>query len=497
MKIHRPLALVLSMSALAADAESDLRKMVREHRLQNGMKWLIVERSEAPVFTGFIRVRAGGVDEEPGYTGLAHLFEHMAFKGTPVLGTSNFEEEKRLLQQIAEVGDKLAALQRLKKGHTEEARSARVRLAQLQEAHSKIADDDAMTKLYQLNGANDLNATTDKDLTSYFVSFPKNRLELWALVEAARLASPVLRDFFKERDVVMEERRMRVDTEPDGALYEELNQVAFTTSPYRWPTVGYAEDLESMTVARAMEFHRRYYVPGNTVGCLVGDIKFEEVVPLLERTFGAIPGGPSPAPPEFAEPAARFERRSTVFFDASPRLYIGFRKPTLPSQDDYVFDVLQLLLGQGRTARLHRRLVLKDRIAQAVGSFGGPGARLDNLFIIVVIPLGNAKRAELEKDVWDELNRLKTTKVSEVELQRIRNRVTADRARSIESNPGIAATLSYFEALAGDWRYAADHPNQIEKITAEDVQRVAKKYFNPENAVLVDMVRPSAAGSAQ
>jgi len=148
MKIHRPLALVLSMAALAADAESDLRKMVREHRLQNGMKWLIVERSEAPVFTGFIRVRAGGVDEEPGYTGLAHLFEHMAFKGTPVLGTSNFEEEKRLLQQIAEVGDKLAALERLKKGQTEEARSARANLAKLQEAHSKIADDDAMTKLY-------------------------------------------------------------------------------------------------------------------------------------------------------------------------------------------------------------------------------------------------------------------------------------------------------------------------------------------------------------
>ncbi len=495
MKTFWMLGSVALFNSCVALADSDLREIVKEHRLSNGMKWLIVERQEAPVFTGFIRVKAGGADEEPGYTGLAHLFEHMAFKGTPVLGTSDFEAEKKLLKQIAKVGDAIAALERANKGHSQEAENLRKRLSQLQQEEDKIADQDALSKLYELNGAQGLNATTDKDLTSYFVSLPKNRLELWSLVEASRLASPVLRDFYKERDVVMEERRLRVDSDPGGLVYEELNQVAFTTSPYRWPVVGYAQDLEAMTLKQAQEFHQRFYVPTNTVGCLVGDVKFSEVVPLLERTFGTIPASPRPPPLEFAEPESRYQRRSTVFFDASPRLMIGFRKPTIPDRDDFVFDVLQILLGQGRTARLHRRMVLKDRTAQFVGAFGGPGARLSNLFIIVAIPLNKTKVSTLETDLWEELNRLKTEKVSEKDLQRIRNRVIVDRARTIESNSGMAETLSYFEAIAGDWRYAADHPKQIESITAEDVQRVAKKYFTLENAVAVDLARPQASPS--
>ena len=487
-KICKLATLALVWSS-AASADADLREIVKEHRLGNGMKWLIVERPEAPVFTGFIRVRAGGADEEPGYTGLAHLFEHMAFKGTPVLGTSDFEAEKKLLAEIGKVGDQLALLERAKRGQSDEAQKLRARLNQLQQAEEKLADQDALSKLYELNGAQGLNATTDKDLTSYFVSFPKNRLELWSLVEASRLAAPVLRDFYKERDVVMEERRLRVDSDPGGLLYEELNQVAFTTSPYRWPVVGYAEDLEAMTLREAQRFHRRYYVPANTVGCIVGDVKFSEVVPLLERTFGAIPPAPPPGPLEFAEPESRYQRRSTVFFDANPRVMVGFRKPTLPARDDYIFDVVQILLGEGRIARLHRRLVLKDRIAQFAGVFGGPGSRLDNLLIIVAVPLGKAKLSGLEAAIWDELNRLKTEKVSEKDLQRVRNRVIVDRARTIQSNAGLASTLSYFEAVVGDWRYVADHPKQIESITAEDVQRVAKQYFTAQNAVFVDLSR--------
>jgi predicted Zn-dependent peptidase len=492
MKTCRTLGSLAVLYSCAALADSDLREIVKEHRLSNGMKWLIVERPEAPVFTGFIRVKAGGADEEPGYTGLAHLFEHMAFKGTPVLGTNDFEAEKKLLLEIAKVGDAIAPLERANKGHTEEAQKLRNRLSQLQQAEDKIADQDALSKLYELNGAQGLNATTDKDLTSYFVSLPRNRLELWSLVEASRLVSPVLRGFYKERDVVMEERRLRVDSDPGGLVYEELNQVAFTASPYRWPVVGYAQDLEAMTLKEGQGFHEHYYVPANSVGCLVGDLKFSEVVPLLERTFGAIPASPPPPPLEFGEPESRYQRRSTVFFDASPRLMLGFRKPTLPDRDDYVFDVLQILLGQGRTARLHRRLVLKDRTAQAVGAFGGPGARLNNLFIIAAIPLNKTKVSSLETTLWEELNRLKTEKVSEKDLQQIRNRVIVDRARTIESNSGLAETLSYFEAVAGDWRYVADHPKQIESITAEDVQRVAKKYFTVENSVVVDLARPDA-----
>lgn len=471
-------------------AEVDLRAIVKEVTLDNGMKWLVIERPQAPVFTGFIRVKVGGADEQPGITGLAHLFEHMAFKGTPVLGTTDFEKEKQLLLEIAEVGDKLAVLERAGKGEAEEAKALAARLAELSAAHDAITDENEFTSLYQINGANGLNATTDKDLTSYFVSFPSNRLELWALSEAQRLASPVLRDFYKERDVVLEERRLRVDSDPGGALYEELNQVSFTMSPYRWPVVGYREDLESMTLEQAHAFHRRFYAPANTVGTLVGDVKFEEVVPLLQRTFGAIPAQKGPPPLVFAEPPKRQTRRSTVYFDASPRLMMAFKKPTLPSRDDYVFDVLTVLLGEGNTSRLTQRLVFQDRIAQGVGVFGAPGSRLDNLFVLIAIPLAGVPMQKIEQAIFSELERLKTEKVSEAELEKVRNRVAADHARSLDTNYGLASRLSYFEAVAGDWRYTADHPKVIEGITADDVIRVAKEYFTPDNLSVVDLARP-------
>lgn len=479
-----------------ASAEVDLKALVKEHKLKNGMVWLIVERNQAPVFTGFVRVKVGGADEQPGYTGLAHLFEHMAFKGTPVLGAKDFPAEKKLLEQIAQAGDRLASLERANKDQTDEAKALRQKLTELGEQHSKITDENALAALYQLNGAVGLNATTDKDLTSYFVSLPKNRLELWALTEASRLAAPVLRDFYKERDVVLEERRMRTDSEPGGAVYEELNQIAFTMSPYRWPTVGYTEDLQAMTLASAHEFHKKFYAPANATGAIVGDVKFEEIVPLLERTFGAIPARPAPPPLLFSEPPRRQQRRSTVFFDASPRLYVGFKKPTLPTRDDYVFDVINILLGEGRTARLHRRLVNKDKLAQFAGSFGAPGSRLDNLFIIGVIPLAGVKLADIEKGIWEELERLKNEPVTKTELQKVMNQLTADLARSVDSNSGLADSLTRYQALAGDWRYVADHSKVVETITPEDIQRVAKQYFVKENSVVVDLEKPAVKASA-
>ncbi|MBM4378028.1 MAG: insulinase family protein [Deltaproteobacteria bacterium] len=494
---RRMFTLALWLLPALAAAQVDLRSAVKQHVLRNGMTWLVVERHQAPVFTGFVRVKVGGADEEAGYTGLAHLFEHMAFKGTAALGTTDFEAEKGLLRKIAEAGDRLSALERSVQGATEEAARLRTELKQLGEAHGKLTDENALSALYQLNGAVGLNATTDKDLTSYFVSFPRNRLELWAQVEASRLAAPVLRDFYKERDVVMEERRMRTDSEPGGAMYEELMQVAFTMSPYRWPTVGYMGDLESMTLQRAQAFHEKFYAPANAVGCIVGDVKFEEVVPLLERTFGAIPARPAPPPLMFAEPPRRQQRRSTVYFDAGPRLMLGFRKPTLPSRDDYVFDVIDAVLGEGRTGRLHQRLVQKDRVAQRVGVFTGPGSRLDNLFTVVALPMEGVPLEKVERAAWEELERLKREPLAAEELQKVLNQVQAGLARAVATNNGLASTLSRYQALAGDWRYFVDHPGVIASITAEDVQRVARQYFVPENAVVVDLQRPAAAGGGK
>ncbi|MBL8949627.1 MAG: insulinase family protein [Myxococcaceae bacterium] len=475
----------LAVTALLALSPDE----VKEIKLKNGMVWLVVERPQAPVFTGFVRVRVGGLDEEVGQTGLAHLFEHMAFKGTPMLGTKDFEKEKPLLEQIATVGDQIAVLERAGKPSTAE----RAKLAELSAKAKALTDENALAKLYQLNGGVGLNATTDKDVTSYFVSLPKNRLELWLTVEAQRLCSPVLRDFYTERDVVQEERRMSIESSPGGALYEELNQVAFTTSPYRWPVVGYTDDLQAMSMRAADAFHRKYYVPSNAVGALVGDVKAAEVQKLLEKTFGQIPAGQSPPAPVFAESPKRAARRSTVTFDASPRVFVAFHKPNAPHPDDYVFDLIEVVLSEGRTGRLHKRLVLKDRLAQSAGAFGAPGSRLPNLFAIAVTPMAGVSNEKIEAAIWEELEKLKTEAVTEQELEKAKNRLTLNVARSTESNSGLASTLSLYQTLFGDWRYVLDHSKVVAALTADDVKKVAATYFRREGSVTVDLRRDAPA----
>jgi predicted Zn-dependent peptidase len=476
--------------AVALGAAPSLEGRVQELQLSNGMKWLVVERPEAPVFTGYVRVRVGGADEVPGQTGLAHLFEHMAFKGTPMLGANDWEKEQPLLAELERVGDALAKLQRAGKAQSEEGRKLAEQRKALEQQHAKLFDENALARLYQVNGGVGLNATTDKDMTSYFVSLPKNRLELWLTVEAQRFAAPVLRDFYTERSVVQEERLRSIETNPAGAMYEELMQVAFVSSPYRWPTVGYAPDLAAMTMADAKVFFDRHYVASNAVGCVVGDVSAAELKPLLEKTFGALPKAPRPAEPVFSEPPVRAQRRSEVTFDAAPRLMLAFRKPAPPSKEDAVFDVLELLLSEGNTSRLQQRLVFKDKLAQGVGVFTGPGVRLDNLFIVSVTPLAGVKPEQLEAAIWDELRKLANEGPSARELEKVRNRVTADLARSLETNGGLANALSRAELLLGGWRYVVELPKVIEQLQPAEIQAVAKKYFTKENSIVVTLARP-------
>lgn len=472
--------------ANVAVAQASLAEQVQELKLANGMTWLVVERPDAPVFTGFVRVRVGGADEAPGQTGLAHLFEHMAFKGTPRLGAKDWAAEQPLLEALEQVGDRLAELKR--RGGKDDALEKR--FAELQKQHNALFDENALARLYQENGGVGLNATTDKDMTSYFVSLPKNRLELWLTVEAQRFAAPVLRDFYTERSVVQEERLRSIDTNPAGALYEELMQLSFVSSPYRWPTVGYAGDLAAMKQADARVFFDRHYVASNAVGCIVGDVKMAEVAPLLEKTFGALPAAPRPAEPVFTEPVSRAQRRSQLTFDAAPRIYFAFRKPAPPAHDDAIFDVLDVLLSDGSTGRLQKRLVFDERLAQGVGVFTGPGIRLDNLFIIAVTPLAGVTFEKIEAAVMSELSKLGDEGPTGRELQKVRNRVSADLARAIDSNAGLARALSRAQLLIGDWRYVIELPKEIDAITPAEVQGAAKKYFVKENSVVVTMVRP-------
>lgn len=483
-----------ALLALEARADVDLRRIVVEHRLQNGMKFLLVRRPGAPVFAAYVRVKAGGADEQPGKTGLAHLFEHLAFKGTPIVGARDWEKERPVLLEIARLGEEIVQLQQVEPRDAARIEKLEARIADLSVKERSLEDENAMLSLLLRNGGIDVNASTDKDMTSYYVSLPSNRLELWALLEASRLAAPVPRDFYAERAVVLEERRERVESMPVGALFEELSAVAFTASPYRWPTVGYQSDLESLTVHDALLFHREHYAPANAVAALVGDLDLDQTRAVLERTFGAIPARPLPRVMPSREPPQVAERRSTLFFEASPQLAVAFHKPTLPTRDDYVFDVLQILLTEGRASRLYRTLVTDRQMAADVYGTTMPGARLPHLFVVGATVLGDHSLEELEREMLAELDRLKEAPVSVAELAMVRAKLDASFSREIATNQGLAEGLTFFEVLAGDWRYLADHRSQIASITAEDVRRVARTYFVPENRTIVFLRRPGEGG---
>ncbi len=478
------------LAALLVGAHAGAQKLdVQQLTLANGMDWLIVEQHDAPVFTGYVRVRAGGLDEAPGEAGLAHLFEHLAFKGTPVLGTSDWAKERPLLDELAGVGDELTQLERSGQGTGARAVELRARLAVLTAQHRQLTDENALLTLYKVNGAVGLNATTDKDLTSYFASFPKNRLELWLLAEAQRLAAPVLRDFHSERAVVEEERRSSTESSPAGLLYEELNHLAFVGSPYRWPTIGYTSSLRGLSIAQAHAFFEKHYTASNAVGCIVGDVTVEQVKPLLERTFGLLPLRPRPSPPKFSEPAQRGPRRAVVSFDANPRVMIGFQAGPPLSRTGTVLDVIEALLSDGNSARLNRRLVFQERLAQSVGAFSAPGWRLDNLFVVSVVPLAGVTTKQVEDAVWDELRRLATEPLAVAELEKAKGRLAADVERKLMTNRGTAHLVSNWHALFGDWRELGRWLGEVRTVTPEEVARVSATLFVSERSNTIELVR--------
>jgi predicted Zn-dependent peptidase len=462
---------------------------VVEYRLKNGMLFFLVRRPSAPVFAAYLRFRVGGADEKPGTTGIAHLFEHMAFKGTRSIGTSDFEKERPFLDKIGEAGREMSL--ELRKGASADmGKVSRLKgdLDELQKEARKYVVKDEYYRILSREGGVGLNAQTSQDMTSYFVSLPKNRLELWSRMEAARLADVVLREFYSERDVVLEERRLRLETSPDGALYAKLLETSFKKSPYRFPVIGYEEDISTVTHEDAQAFYDTYYTPSNAFAAIVGDIDIEETKKILDQTFGLIPAKPDPPRTDGQEPAQDKERRGSVGFETAPQVLIGYHKPTAPAFDDYVFDVIDRLLSGGRTSRLYTSLVKEKKLAQSVYTLSGPGARFDNLFIVGAVTLGSHTTKELEAAIYEELEKLATDGPSQEELARVLTGLEVDFIRNLSSNEGLANQLSFFHGIVGDWRYAQNHSAVVRTITADDVKRVARTYFTKENRSIATLI---------
>lgn len=474
-----------------------LADRVVQHTLANGLTVLMVERHQSPVVSINLTFGVGGINEHNGATGLAHLYEHMAFKGTRTLGTKDYAREQPLLEELDRIQSEIDQVrERLRAEGQEESASPaltqlRQRFAETQERAGQFVIGNELAMLYQRHGGVGLNASTGKDITRYTISLPSNRLPLWAAVESDRMGHPVLREFYKERDVVLEERRLRTDDSPNGLLYEAFAAAAFEAHPYGFPTIGWASDIQSLTPAVTDAFFHTYYGPASAVIAIVGDINPPEVAALIERTFGNIPAIPPPPRVVTVEPPQRGERRVEVEFEAEPVLLLGYHKPALGHEDDFVFDVIDSILSEGQTSRLYRRLVREKRLATAVDTQTSfPGAQAPNLFVMSAVPLAPHSTREVEEAITEELERLKTEPVDPAELEKVLNTLDAELLRSLRSNSGLAAQLAYFHTVAKDWRYVLTARERIAAVTPADIQRVATQYLTRSNRTVATLVKP-------
>ena len=491
------LAFVIIAVCLLASAASaaSLEERVIEHRLANGLTLLLMERHHAPIVSVNLTYKVGGVNEHTGITGVAHLYEHMAFKGTRTIGVTDAGKERPLLEELDRLSQAIA-IESAKGDAADKSKltALREQLAKVSAEADRYVVPNELAALYQRNGGIGLNASTGKDLTRYFLSLPANRLPLWARVEADRMTDIVLREFYKEKQVVLEERRQRTDNSPGGRLYEAFAAAAFMAHPYGLPVIGWPSDLEALTRAQTEDFFRTYYGPGNAVIAIVGDIVPKDVIALIERTFGVIPARPPSPPVMTIEPPSRGERRVEVEYDAEPALLIGFHKPPIGHRDDDVLDVIESLLSEGRTSRLYQRLVEERQLAAAISAFSDfPGARYPNLFVINAMPRAPHTTEEVETAIYEELERLKSEPVSPRELEKILNQVDAGEIRALRSNSGMASRLAYFQAIMGDWREIVRRRDRLAQITAEDIRRVAERYFIKGNRTVATLVRPALA----
>jgi predicted Zn-dependent peptidase len=475
----------LHAATAAPERRAGLEEKVIEHSLKNGMKLLMVERHTSPTVSAWIRFRVGSVDERSDERGLAHLLEHMLFKGTTTLGTKDYAAEKPILDRIEQTAQLLMA----EKARREKADQARIaelekQLAGLEADASKYVIKDEFFELYSKNGGTGYNAFTSRDGTTYLISLPSNKLELWAAIESDRMQNPVLREFYSERSVVMEERRRSTDADPESKLWETFVAASFLAHPYGQPTIGWMSEIENLSRTKAERFYHAYYGPQSAIVAIVGDINPAATIQLVERYFGAIPASGKPAPVTVEEPRQAGERRIEMVAESEPTLIIGFHKPAINAPDDYVLDVISMILGNGRTSRFHKGLVIEKQLATDVGVFDAPGSRYPGLFVINATPRAPHAVAEVESSVLAELERLKDEPVAERDLQRILNKIEYEESRRMGTNGGLARNLTEYEATAGNWRYMIEYRSKVASVTAADIQRVARQYFTRENRMV-------------
>jgi predicted Zn-dependent peptidase len=489
--------LILAASTVTAQDLASFEKHIQTRVLDNGLTVIILERHDAPVFSYATMVNTGSAQEVPGITGLAHMFEHMAFKGSDRVGTKDWKAEEAALRRVEDAyAAYLQARDAVKPDAAKVATLEKTWKDAIAEA-DKYVEDNAFSQVVDRAGGVGMNAFTSSDQTGYFFSLPSNRFELWAYLESERFRHPVFRQFYKERDVVFEERRMRTESRPTGRLFEQFLGTAFMAHPYGAPTVGWPSDLHSFSATDAAEFFKKYYVPANMVIAIAGDVNAAEAWPVIQRYFGALPKSPAPPALRTVEPPQTAERTVTLRETAQPFYMEGYHRPAATHPDSAVYDVISMLMSSGRTSRLYKSLVRDKKIAAGASGFNGfPGEKYPNLFTFLGITTPGHTTDELAAGIRAEIDRIKTEDVPADELASVKTRVKAGLIRELSGNSGLALQLASYQTLYGDWRELFHEVDRIDKVTAADVKRVAASTFTAANRT-VGRIESAPKGGAK
>lgn len=484
------LALILLIyPSLFAQTFEAVKNKVHVRTLKNGMKFIVLERHEAPVVSFHVYADVGSANESYGITGISHLLEHMAFKGTEVVGTRDYEAESEVLAKLDALYDEIKREKAKPKPDAEKLSEMEKRFEALRQEAKKFVVSNEFIDAMRKEGDRGVNAYTSNDATQYIDSLPSNRLEFWMAMTSDRFLNPVFREFYKERDVVMEERRLSLETRPMRRLVEDFLATAFKAHPYHHSVVGHMSDLKKITRQDVEEYFKKNYGPSNLTVGVVGDVKPEEVFKLAELYFERIPSGPKPEPVRTEEPEQWGERRVTVQAKSQPIIIIGYHTPSARHKDRAPLEALANILGQGRSSRLYQVLVKEKKVAvAAVSLVGFPGDKFSNLTVFYAVPSRGHTSEECLKLIEEEIEKVKKESVTHEELKKFKRNAVKRLLSQMKSNARMAALLTYADVVLGDWRLLFDQVEEIKAITAEDVQRVAQTYLIKKNRTVGEII---------
>lgn len=475
------LACLLTVDHSQAQNLKEFEKKVTEFTLENGMHFIIIERHDAPVASFYTHVGVGGTNEPVGQTGIAHIFEHMAFKGSHYIGTTDWESEKEVIANMDEAYKEWLYAKFNPGTSDEELAEKRAAFEALQDEAKTYVVNNEFSEIVDRNGGTGMNASTSWDYTDYFYSLPSNKAELWFNLEADRFKNPTFREFYVEKEVVREERRMRTESSPIGRLVEEFLAVAYTAHPYGRALVGWNSDITATTIEDAKDFYNTYYVPSNITIAIAGDVKPKDMKKFAEEYFGDIPAGEPVPPVTTVEPEQRGERRFTIEGNTQPFMLIGYHAVSDSDPDYEALTLLGNILSAGRTSVLYKRLVEEEQLALQVQAFNGfPQTQFPSLFITFIVPNLGVDADTVEALVYEEFEKAKQGSITQDELDRAITNAKANLIRGLGNNLGLAINFAGTQASKGDWRDLFRSIERLEAVTLDDLQRVANQYLTKQ-----------------